>query len=368
MRILVVKLSSIGDIVHTLPAIAAIRKELPDSQLFWVAERTSAEVLGNNPLLDGLIEIDTKALRGGKAVLGKTLESAFRQFRKLRSSELDLSLDFQGLFKSATIAKLSGASRRFGFSKDSLREPGSRVLLTDTIRVDPDNNVVFKNFDLAEGALREYLAKPDLTLDRTEITFPIATNGADKASADEVAARAGGPFVILNPGGGWVTKLWRAEDFGALADKIRDELGLTPVLSVGPGDQALAKRVTEATSAGKIVHAELGIKGFFELAKRAEAYVGGDTGPTHLAVAAGCPVVGIFGPTEWWRNGSVNDLDIEVGRKGLECRVDCHRRTCDKWICMDIPVQTVFDAVSKRLRTGRIPASQPAGSVTGAPK
>jgi ADP-heptose:LPS heptosyltransferase len=85
------------------------------------------------------------------------------------------------------------------------------------------------------------------------------------------------------------------------------------------------------------------------LAKRAKIYVGGDTGPTHLAVAANAPVVGIFGPTEWWRNGSPNPQDICVERSDINCRVDCHRRTCSNWICMDISVETVFDAVQKRL-------------------
>ena len=92
------------------------------------------------------------------------------------------------------------------------------------------------------------------------------------------------------------------------------------------------------------------LKGFYELARSARVYVGGDTGPTHLAVAAGAPVVGIFGPTEWWRNGSPNPDDINVGREDIACRIDCHRRKCSNWICMDISVETVFQAVKSRLR------------------
>ena len=93
----------------------------------------------------------------------------------------------------------------------------------------------------------------------------------------------------------------------------------------------------------------LSLKGFYALAKRARVYVGGDTGPTHIAVAAGAPIVGLFGPTEWWRNGSPYSEDICVERNDIDCRVDCHRRSCSKWICMDISVDRVFDAVKKRI-------------------
>jgi ADP-heptose:LPS heptosyltransferase len=85
------------------------------------------------------------------------------------------------------------------------------------------------------------------------------------------------------------------------------------------------------------------------LTKKTKVYIGGDTAPTHLAVAAKSPVVGIFGPTEWWRNGSINPNDICVERNDIDCRIDCHRRTCDKWICMDISVETVFEAVKRRI-------------------
>jgi ADP-heptose:LPS heptosyltransferase len=97
------------------------------------------------------------------------------------------------------------------------------------------------------------------------------------------------------------------------------------------------------------VLAQPSLKGFFELAKRAKIYVGGDTGPTHIAVAAGAPVVGLFGPTEWWRNGSPDPSDICVERTDIACRIDCHRRQCANWICMDSDVETVFGAVMRRI-------------------
>jgi ADP-heptose:LPS heptosyltransferase len=120
-------------------------------------------------------------------------------------------------------------------------------------------------------------------------------------------------------------------------------------VTYGPGERELAEAVSQSATSGKAVPVSLSVKGFHSLAKRARVYVGGDTGPTHIAVAAGAPIVGLFGPTEWWRNGSPYQEDICVDRTDIGCRVDCHRRSCSKWICMDIEVERVFDAVRRRI-------------------
>src|SRR5438874_5021454 len=141
MRILIVKLGSIGDVVHTLPALAAMRRALPDAEISWVVERGSAEILRDNPLLDRLIEIDTKALRRG-LMSGETLRAPRQQLRLLRASAFDLALDFQGLIKSAIVARLSGAGRIVGFAREELREPPSRILLHDTVPIPERSHVI----------------------------------------------------------------------------------------------------------------------------------------------------------------------------------------------------------------------------------
>ena len=342
MQILIVKLGSIGDIIHTLPSLAAIRGAMPDANISWVVEEGVAEMLRSNKLIDNLIEVDTKSMRGGM-VIEEMLLGIGKQLRDLRKFKFDIAIDFQGLWKSATIAKLSGAKSRWGFSREGLREPSSRVLLTETINVPSQVNVVHKNLALASGALS--FKAPD------KIEFPIATTPEHIAEADAISTRAGGDFAILNPGGGWVTKLWHAEKFGRLADRLWEEKGLVSVVATGPRETELAHTVAANSISGKTLLEQPSLKGFYELAKQAKVYVGGDTGPTHIAVAAGAPVVGIFGPTEWWRNGSPNPADIVVERNDIDCRVDCHRRTCGKWICMDIDVEMVFNAVSRRLAT-----------------
>src|SRR6266446_9202560 len=133
MRILIVKLGSIGDIVHTLPALAALRHAMPSAEISWVVERHASEILKDNPIIDRLIEVDTKALRRG-LMSGETLRAPRQQLRLLRVSAFDLALYFQGLLQSAMVARLSGARRIFGFARDSLREPASRVLLHQKVQ------------------------------------------------------------------------------------------------------------------------------------------------------------------------------------------------------------------------------------------
>ncbi|HEY3038849.1 MAG TPA: lipopolysaccharide heptosyltransferase I [Pyrinomonadaceae bacterium] len=343
MRILIVKLGSIGDIVHTLPALAAIRKALPHAEISWVVERRASEILRDNPLLDRLIEVDTKALRRG-LMSGETLRAPRQQLRRLRASAFDLALDFQGLLKSASIARLSGAHRVFGFSRQSLREPASRMLLSKSIRISENSHVIRKNLALASGALGISISD-----DPKEFEFPIATNSTHEAEALN-AATAGSNYAILNPGGGWPTKLWSAERFGRLADELWSHYRLHSLVTHGPGETELAETVLQSSQSGKARAVNVSLKGFYELAKRTQVYVGGDTGPTHLAIAAGAPIVGLFGPTEWWRLGSLRAADICVERVDIDCRTDCHRRACSKWICMDIEVERVFQAVGKRLQ------------------
>src|SRR5260370_12307135 len=122
---LIVKLGSIGDIVHTLPALAALRAGMPQAEMSWVVERSSAEILKDNPILDRLIEVDTKALRRG-LMSGETLRAPRQQLRLLRASAFDLALDFQGLLKSSLAARLSRAQRVYAFAPAALREPASR--------------------------------------------------------------------------------------------------------------------------------------------------------------------------------------------------------------------------------------------------
>src|SRR5678815_295400 len=200
MRILIVKLGSIGDIVHTLPALAALRGAMPQAEISWVVERRSSEILRDNPLLDRLIEVDTKALRRG-LMSGETLRAPRQQLRRLRASAFDIALDFQGLLKSASIARLSGARRIFGYSRTGLRDPASALLLSSKVHVPKKTHVIYKAIALVENALKIEVPKTP-----QELSFPIHTDLPHRLEAQQVI-ESSADYVILNPGGGWPLSL-----------------------------------------------------------------------------------------------------------------------------------------------------------------
>lgn len=339
MKILIVKLGSIGDIVHALPAAAAIRRHAPGAEIVWAVEKRYVGLLEGSEAVDEIIELDTRSL---KSVPVRRWPGLLKpQISRFRGLGIDVAIDMQSLVKSAFIARLSGARVRWGFERTEMREPAGRVFLNRSAAVLPRDHVIRKNMSLAGAAMGfDALLSP--------IEFPIAVSDEHRREACELIAKSGTNFALLNPAGGWQTKLWPAENFGRLADLVRDRLCLEPVVATAPGEEQLAERAAAASAFGVTLF-QPSLKGFYELARNARVYIGGDTGPTHLAVAAGIPVVGLFGPTEWWRNGSINPLDICVERTDISCRTDCHRRECANWICMDITVETVFAAVSRRL-------------------
>jgi ADP-heptose:LPS heptosyltransferase len=230
-----------------------------------------------------------------------------------------------------------------------LREPASRFLLTATFATPARENVVGKNLALVAAALGV-----EVPQSADDFEFPISTSRAHEREAEEIVQRVGQKFAILNPGAGFATKLWDAARFGALADALSFNFGLRTVVTYGPGERELAERVLASSRADGALAASPSLKGFYALARRAALCVSNDSGPMHLAVAAGAPVVGLFGPTEWWRNGSPRAADVAVERTDIDCRTDCHRRSCSHWVCMDIEVARVVEAAGERLRRARV--------------
>ena len=355
MRIVIVKLSSIGDVVHTLPAAALLRRALPAASLTWVVERRAAEVLKDSPAIDQVIEIDTRAWRKrllSRSTMGE-VRAQLNHLRKLSglngSGNVDIAIDFQGLVKSGLVALATGASRRIGFETGDLREKASKLLLTEQVTTSTFNHVIEKNLALARAAITR---SPTKTVAEERLTgnaheFPIAVSPDDERI---VEAAIGGqrPFAIINPGGGWATKLWPLERYSELADWLSSECGLKSIVTFGPGEETLAQAVASNAVSGAARPLASTLKQFVALARRAALFVGGDTGPLHLAAASGTPIVGLYGPTSPGRNGPFDPRDITVGRD-LWCRADCHRRSCWHWECMDIPLNDMKRAVVQRL-------------------
>ena len=340
-KILIVRLGAIGDVVHTLPALAALRHALPGVHLAWAVERGGASnLLQNNPYLDQLIELDLRGWRKSWKNT-ETRTAMFASLARLRAAKFDLALDFQGLLKSAAVAWLAGIPRRIGFDKQSLREPASRWLLTEQVAADDANHVIKKNLQLVAALGCEV---------PMDFEFPITLNTEDEQFASEQIERNNGALAILNPGGGWSTKLWHTSEFAAIADRLWEAFGIRSAITYGPGELTLAQLVVAQSKTGAAFPLASTLKQFWALARKASLFLGSDTGPMHLAAAAGTPIVALFGPTSARRNGPFSKEDIVVERFDLDCRTDCYRRYCSHTSCMKIPVEQVWQGVVKRLQ------------------
>src|SRR5262245_10037148 len=226
MQILIVKLGAIGDVVHALPALAALRRSMPEARIAWAVEQGgAAQLLRGCARLDELIELDLRGWR--RSLMNVETQTAIRKaMAGLRNARFDLSLDFQGLLKSAMVARLARVPRRIGFAREALREPASAFMLTERVAVDDGDHVIRKNLKLVEHLGCDVSG---------EYEFPIALSGEEERFAEERIERFEGRFAILNPGGGWPTKLWGAEGFGAIADRLWEAYALRSVVAYGPG-------------------------------------------------------------------------------------------------------------------------------------
>jgi heptosyltransferase-1 len=284
-----------------MPAVSALRKALPETNIGWLVEERWAELLssarsrgeagnGIGPrLADRIHMVNTRRWR--RAVFSRsTRQEIAAVVSDLRKMQYEVAIDFQGLIRSAVLAKLSGAHSVFGFAQP--RERAARIFYRRRVLA-RGSHVVEKNLSLAEEAAGFGLACGAVEFAREEV----AENDCDRWLEEHAI----GQFVLLNPGAGWAAKQWPPERYGQLAKRL-GELGFKALVNSGPGEQALA-RALENASQGSALAFEGSIPQLIALTRRASLFVGGDTGPMHLAAALGIPVVAIFGPTDPERNG-----------------------------------------------------------------
>jgi lipopolysaccharide heptosyltransferase I len=331
LKALVVRLSSIGDVVHTLPTLAALSQH--GWEAGWLVEPPGRALLEGNPALQEVV-----AAPAAKAFRWSEARSALIALRRQR---YDVALDLQGLWKSATWTRLAGARRVVGFARAWRREPGSAVLIGEQAELPPGrDHVIDKNLALLGP----------LGIEATGLReFPLPYS-------EEVAARVEGglrdlaveDFAILNPAGGWESKLWPAERFGEVARGLRKR-GLRSVVTWGPGEEELADRVVASSDGAAVRSFPTSLLDYVELARRARLVVAADTGPLHLACAVATPVVALFGPTDPARNGPFVPEDVVV-RRTPPC-APCYSRTCPRHagIMAEIPAEEVLAAAEKRL-------------------
>ena len=307
-KILIVRLSAMGDIIHAMPAVAALRAALPSLRVGWLVEERWVELLCTNaaarsgaltaarPLADQVHTVDTKRWR--KSLFSAaTRQSFFPAVAALKQERYDATIDFQGLLRSAIFARLSGAPVHYGFSHP--RESAARWFYTSAVPAQ-GAHVIEQNLSLAQA-----VANTPLKLAPAE--FP-RDEEAERKIENELAARRITKFAILNPGAGWGAKQWPANRYGEVG-KLLSESGVTPLINFGPGEENLVAAV-EATSGGAAQRISLSLAELIALTRRASLFIGGDTGPMHLAAALNIPVVAVFGPTDPARNGPFGTRSI----------------------------------------------------------
>ena len=329
MRILVVRLGSLGDLVHTLPAVAALRRAHADAEIDWLVDAVHRPFLALVPVISSIV-----------VLRDRTVGAWLTARRSLRRHRYDVALDFQGLLKSAALARLSGARRVAGFDRGALREPAAAWFYTERTTTSDTQHVIHKNLALARAAGGNADGR---------LEFPIAP--VTSPAADAVRARGIGEFAIINPGAAWPNKRWPPANFGRLAALIGERHGLRSVVLWGPGEQPLAEAVVAASGAAAVVAPQTDVPGLVALAREARLIISGDTGPLHIAAAVGVPAVALFGPTNPRRNGPWDPRDVSLS---LYDRCDCHyerrcRRSEQLWCLGTIGVEDVAKAIGDRL-------------------
>jgi heptosyltransferase-1 len=328
-RFVVVRLGSLGDIVHTFPAVAGLRESFPTSEIVWLTHPRWAELVESSGLVSQIWAVDSR-----------DLSSVRRIVRKLRAQKWDAAIDYQGLWKAAFLPFLGGVPRRIGFSSATIREFGVPILYTDRVATHA-THIAEQNGELS---LRVSATQP---VARVSLRVHEASAAGVRADLQKTGLNE---YVVLSPGGGWRSKCWPAERFGQLCQKIRDELGLACVINYGPGEEALANQVLRSGGEARAIIYDGELSQLMALLRGAKCIVGGDTGPLHLGVALGTPAVALFGPTDPARNGPYPPRDIVL--RSANARTTYERSNTTDPSLLELPVERVLAAVKQRLEAG----------------
>jgi heptosyltransferase-1 len=289
MKILAVRLGSMGDVIHTLPAVALLKRGFPRAEVTWAIESRWAPLLDENPFVDCVLPLPISKWR--KSPFGRETRSEFwRARRQLRDGHFDLAVDFQGLIKSAVITFFSRADRVLGFDRRELREPLASTFYSNRVYTGAAH-VVEKCLRLASAAGAQISDARDAA--------PIFSlpQGARELLLPP------GDFVLTSPAAGWISKQWPAEHYVALGERIWRECRMPLVVDCAPGEIEIARSIVDRAQPGSCVLHSSPLAGLIAATRRARAVIGVDSGPLHLAAALRKPGVALFGPTDPARNG-----------------------------------------------------------------
>jgi heptosyltransferase-1 len=344
--LLVVRLGAMGDVIHTLAAVSALRTEFPKMRIGWIIEDRWSELLcapgaplsgprsPQRPVVDFVHVVDTKRWR--KSLLSRqTKREAGHALRQVRDQHYEVVADFQGALKSAIFARISQANAVFGFAHP--REWPARICYQHHVEAS-GAHVIEQYFSLAEAVAGRPLTQSATTFPRDERT---------EASIEKKISGFSDNLVIINPGAGWGSKQWPAPRYGEVARALSLS-GLFPLINFGPNEHELAYEV-HTTSNGIAQPISCSISELIALTRRARLFIGGDTGPLHLAAALQVPVVAIFGPTDPVRNGPYGGKNVVLRNPASKTSLS-HTRAPDAGL-LTISAAEVVSAACELLRS-----------------
>lgn len=330
---LIVRLGSLGDVIHGIPVAAALKSEFPSGRVDWMVDPRYVELLDLVTCVDRRIAVDPRAVKRGEG------RERFREtMRELRDMDYDAVIDLQGLLKSAMLARSVGGHRTIGFPRKHLREQLARAFYTDAPDPGDATHVIYKNLALLAP----------LKVDNRQIRFPIRI--PHNATIDQIAGRfQPNGYVLINPGAAWPNKQWPPDRFGAVAAAIARDFGFRSLVLWGPGEQEIAHHVVETSMDTAEMSPPTTITDLIGICRGARLMISGDTGPLHIAGAVNTPIVALFGPTRPDRNGPWGLYDVAISRV-QQCSC-VYRRQCKKpERCIDdISIAEVMSAVHTRM-------------------
>lgn len=327
-----------GDVVHALPVLTALRRHLPEARIGWVIEEAMAPVLEGHPDLDERITVRLRHW-GKQPFTPRTVRELGAFLSALNRFSPDVTLDLMGNHKAGVISALTLSDRRIGAARHVRREPSSALWISEA--VEP------RGLHAADRMLS--------LLDGLGLPPEPADFGPDKIFRGEIPAAAREifeahpePFILIHPGAGWANKIYPPERWGEVARRLREATGLTTLVAMARGEEKLAAGV-EATAGGAArAVAAPDLPTLAALLRRARLVLGGDSGPTHLAHALGTPILMVMGPTDPQRNGPYGAPERALW-KLLPCSF-CHRRFGETKACLlEIPADRVAERAMELL-------------------
>lgn len=326
MRVLIVRTSALGDVVHALPVLTALRRHLPRARIGWVVEEAMAPVLAGHPDLDEAISVRLR--HWGKTPFSRrTVRELGAFLAALDRFAPDVTLDLMGNHKAGAISALTLSDRRIGAARRARREPSSAAWISEPV-TPRGVHAVDRMLSLLDG----------LGLPPEPADF-----GPDKifqGGGSTVPEPFEEPFVLIHPGAGWANKVYPPERWGEVARRLREATGLPALVAMARGEETLARAIEAAGGGAARAVAAPDLPSLAVLLRRARLVLGGDSGPTHLAHALGTPILMVMGPTDPERNGPYGAPERALWKR-LPCSF-CHRRFAETKACLlEIPADRV---------------------------